>query len=136
MRTVVIAGHFNPLHSGHLQLIRGAQELGDSVVVIVANDTQAELKRPHVFMHEGERAEIMNALKGVDEVVISIDKGYDVCETLKIIRPDVFASGCDDTHPDAIKEKRVCDELGIEVAYNVGGEKINSSSDILKKYYV
>jgi glycerol-3-phosphate cytidylyltransferase-like family protein len=115
-------------------MIREAKNLGDNLCVIIANDIQAENKRKPVFMTAEERKVLMENIKGVDFAVISIDTDTDVCQTLKMIKPDIFASGCDETHPDAIKEKEVCDELGIKTYYNVGGEKINSSSIILKNY--
>ncbi len=136
MTKVLIAGHFNPLHIGHLQLIQAARKLGDYLIVVVANDIQAKLKRPKVFLSAAERMAITYSIKGVDEVQLSVDEDADICLTLFKLKPDVFASGCDEFHPDVVKEKKVCDGLGIEVVYNVGGEKIRSSSDILKKYYV
>lgn len=131
---VVIAGHFNPPHVGHLQLIRAASKLGDHLTVIIANDRQAKKKRGKLFMKEGERIALMYMIKGVDSVCLSIDEDSDVCRTLFMLKPDIFASGCDENHPDAVKEKVVCDELGIKVVYNVGGDKIQSSSNILKEY--
>ena len=31
-RVVVISGYFNPLHTGHLDYIKGASELGDNLI--------------------------------------------------------------------------------------------------------
>lgn len=134
MKTVVIAGHFNPLHVGHIQLIAEARRLGDSLTVIVANDTQAALKREPVLIPLQERMMIMSCIKGVDGVVASIDNDTSVKETLKLVRPDILASGCDEAHPDAIEEAEICYNLGIETKWNVGGAKIRSSSEILNKY--
>ena len=132
--TVCIGGHFNPLHEGHLELIKAAKKLGTKLIVIVANDIQAGLKRPRVFIPEEKRMEIMRNIKGVDDVVLSIDTDTNLCKTLAEVKPDIFASGCGEDHPDAIEEQKVCFELGIETVYDVGGEKINSSSKILEKY--
>lgn len=115
-------------------MIEEAKKLGDVLCVIVANDIQAENKRKPVFMSEDHRKELMENIKGINFAVISIDTDTNVCNTLRMLKPDVFASGCDSTHSDAIAEKKVCDELGIKTYYNVGGEKINSSSVILNGY--
>lgn len=131
---VAIAGHFNPIHIGHLQLIKEAKKLGDHLTVIVANDRQAIRKRPIVFMPEGERLALIYQIKGVDQVVLSVDETADVCETLRMIKPELFATGSSDNHPDALKEKSVCDEIGCEFVFNVGGEKLRDSSVILEKY--
>lgn len=131
---VCVAGHFNPLHSGHLKMIDAAKELGDYLVVIVANDYQASLKRPKLFQSQMERSKIIGGLRNVDKVVVSVDETPEVTETIRMIRPDIFASGCEPTHPDAIKEAEACLEMGIETVFNVGGEKIKSSSAILNNY--
>jgi len=134
LKEVVIAGHFNPLHIGHMRLIEAAKNLGDTLTVIVANDNQASMKREPVFITCTDRMYIMSRIKGVDTVVKSIDSTSDISQTLNMVRPDIFASGCDENHPDAIEERKICEQLGIETVYNVGGDKIRSSSELLNKY--
>ncbi len=59
-----------------------------------------------------------------------------VCETLRVVRPHVFANG-GDRKPDGdpVPEVGVCDELGIRMVYNIGdGGKMQSSSWLLKNY--
>ncbi len=133
-KIIAIAGHWNPLHCGHLALIDEAKKLGDKLIVIVANDVQAEAKRPKVFMPLQDRMMIMRHIKGVDDVVASIDVSPDIKNTLKMIAPDVLASGCSSDHPDALEEYEVCHNLGIKTLYDVGGDKINSSSILLNDY--
>lgn len=134
MIKVAIAGHFNPPHIGHIKLVREAKKLGDHLTVIIANEKQAKRKRPVVFMDTLHRMALMYNMKGVDAVMESIDEDTNVCWSLERLRPDIFAMGCDKDHPDAIAEAKVCENLGIKCVYKVGGEKINSSSEILKKY--
>lgn len=133
-RTVLIAGHFNPVHVGHLNLIRDAKTYGDKLVVVVCNDYQAGLKRAKVFLPAPDRAAIMASINGVDAVHIASDTTTHIAETLRRLHPDVFANGCNEGHPDLLEEQKVCDELGIEVVHNVGGPKIRNSSEILKNY--
>lgn len=133
-KVVVIAGHFNPLHVGHLQLLNEARRMGDKLVVIVANDTQAALKRQPVLIPLAERMMIMGHIKGVDQVVASIDTDSTIRETLKLVMPDILASGCDEGHPDAMEEAEICHKLNIKTVWGVGGPKIRSSSSILESY--
>jgi len=126
-----VSGYFNPLHVGHLQMIREAKKLGDYLVVIVNNNEQVKLKGSIPFMTEQDRAEIVRALKDVDEVFIAIDKDRSVCESLRAVKPDIFANG-GDRNAGNIPEAAVCEELGIEIIDNVGGGKIRSSSELLK----
>lgn len=123
MIKVCTSGFFNPVHVGHIKLMEEAKKLGDYLVVIVNNDEQVKLKGSKVFMNEQERCAIIRALRCVDEVVLSIDKDRTVIETLKMIKPDIFAKGGDSTDTN-VPEKDVCGKLIL----GVGGDKIQSSS--------
>lgn len=135
-RIVITSGYFNPLHIGHINLIREAKKLGDFLVVIVNNDQQVKIKGSVPFMPEQERIEIIKALRYADDVVLSVDKDETVIESLKMIDKKYpgklcFAKG-GDRNIDNIPEKQVCEELGIKIINNVGGDKIQSSSWLLK----
>ncbi len=127
MITVCTSGYYNPLHAGHLKLLKEASEMGGKLVVIVNNDEQVKLKGSKVFMDEKERCAILKAIKYVDQVVLSIDSDRTICKTLEMVHPTIFAKGGDSTL-DNIPEQEVCDRLGIKLVLDVGGEKIQSSS--------
>ena len=82
-------------------------------------------------MPQEERAEILMALSCVDGVVITDHKINDtdtsVCNELHKLKPDIFANGGDRKQGN-IPEYDLCTELGIEMIFNVGGGKIQSSS--------
>ena len=128
MSIVTVSGYFDPLHVGHLEYLELAAKLGDKLVVIVNNDKQAELKKGRSFMKEADRVKIIQALRVVDEVLLSIDHDNTVCESLRHINPDIFANGGDRTNDEA-PEVKICKELGIQVVDNLG-EKIRSSADL------
>ena len=132
--TVVVSGYFNPLHEGHIQYIKAAKALGDYLVVIVNNDEQVCLKGSYPLMTVGERAAIVAELKSVDKVVISIDEDLTVCKTVEALHPcpTIFANGGDRGEED-VPEKGICDKLGITMVFGVGGDKIQSSSEICKR---
>ena len=58
-------------------------------------------------MPEDDRVTIIKAVKGVDEVVLSLDEDRTVCKTLEFIQPDIFANG-GDRHNQEIPEAQVC----------------------------
>ncbi len=131
---VAISGGFDPIHIGHIRLIREAARLGDELVVILNNDHWLRRQKGKVFMPESERKEILESIAGVSRVVVT-DHGPDsddrsVCSALRHVRPNVFANGGDRSPDgDPIPEVIVCDEIGCEVVYNVGhGGKVQSSS--------
>jgi D-beta-D-heptose 7-phosphate kinase/D-beta-D-heptose 1-phosphate adenosyltransferase len=128
MVRVCISGYFDPLHVGHLEYISKAKALGDHLVVIVNSDAQAALKKGKSFMPEGERVKILEALRDVDEVVLSLDRDRTVCATLASLdpKPDLFCNGGDQFNT-AIPEAPICEALGIDLVDGLG-QKIQSSS--------
>lgn len=132
MTTVCVSGYFTVLHKGHVMLFEEAKKLGDKLIVIVNNNNQ-QINKKGKLIHDAEDIKyIIENLRMVDEVVISIDKDKTVCETLKSIKPDIFANGGDRVS-DNVPEVKVCEDEGINMVFNVGGGKVNSSTDILKK---
>ena len=127
---VAASGYFNPLHKGHVEYLEKAKELGDYLIVIVNSDKQRVLKGSKEFMHEDERMLIVSSLRCVDEVILSIDEDTTVCNSLRLVQPDIFAKGGDRTI-DEIPESRVCNEIGAKMVDGLG-DKVQSSSWLLK----
>ena len=128
MKKVAISGYFDPIHVGHLEYISLSKKLGDYLIVIINNNHQCVLKKVKHFMDENDRAKILEAIEGVDEVFISIDQDRTVCKSLERIRPDIFTNG-GDRHNKEIPEALVCKKYGIELLDGLG-KKIRSSSDL------
>ena len=131
-KKIVVSGYFNPIHIGHIRLFKKAKKLGKKLIVIVNNDEQVKLKGSFPFMNEDERMEIVKSNRYVNKVVLSIDKNKTVCETLKKIKPDIFVNG-GDRKENEIPEIGICEELGIQAIFGVGGKKVQSSSWLLNK---
>ena len=104
-KRVMAAGTFDLIHLGHLHYLQEAKKLGDQLVVVVACDETVREKKHEPLMNEKTRAELIEALKPVDEVVIGVEG--DPFETVEKINPDVIALGYDQWH----QEKRIKDEL-------------------------
>ena len=99
-KIVITSGFFNPLHVGHMNLMREAKKLGDFLVVIVNNDAQVKVKGSVPFMPEKERLAIVKDIKHVDAVFLATDKDGYVPESLKSIAKQykgqlIFAKGGD-----------------------------------------
>ena len=136
--TVAVSGGFDPIHAGHVRMIREAAALGDRLVVIMNNDNWLKNKKGYAFMPQAERKEILESIAGVDEVVVTSHKPIfsdrSVCAELRKIKPDVFANGGDRTG-DNIPEVAVCNEIGCVMVFSVGkGGKMQSSSWLLKQF--
>ena len=131
MKRVIVSGYFDPLHVGHIEYMKLAKELGDHLIVIVNNDEQAKLKKGKSFMSHDDRMAIIKELKFVDEVFLSIDKDKSICESIRALKPDIFAKG-GDRFSYEIPEAKICQELGIEIIDSLGN-KIRSSSEFIKE---
>jgi len=89
-------------------------------------------KKGYVFMPWNERAYILGNIKGVNIVTAVDDGDGTVCEALKRIKPTYFANGGDRQETNT-PEMEICNELGIEMLWNMGGEKLQSSSSLVNK---
>jgi D-beta-D-heptose 7-phosphate kinase/D-beta-D-heptose 1-phosphate adenosyltransferase len=128
---IAVSGGFDPIHSGHVRMILEAAEYGD-VLVILNSDDWLMRKKGYQFMKWEERAEIISSIRGVVDVVRVDDSDSTVCEALKRMHPDFFANG-GDRKSDNTPEGLICKELNIGLIWNVGGGKIQSSSELVKK---
>ena len=131
---VAVSGGFDPIHIGHVRMILEAARLGDELVVILNNDNWLRKKKGEVFMPQEERKEILEAIRGVTRVILTDhepdSEDTTVCSTLRVLRPDIFGNG-GDRKPEKCPstEVRLCQELGIQLVYNLGkGGKVQSSS--------
>lgn len=127
MKKVAVSGGFDPLHVGHINLFKEAKKLGDYLVVILNSDEFLMTKKKYIFMPFEQRKEMIESIRWVDEVVPCIDKDQTVCQTLRKIKPDIFANG-GDRNKKNIPEVAVCQEIGAQMVFNIGGGKIQSSS--------
>jgi len=135
---VAVSGGFDPIHIGHIRLLKNAKVLGNRLVVILNNDHWLMQKKQFVFIPHHERKEIIEALACVDEVMLTNHDSntYDmsICTELAMLRPNIFANG-GDRFAENIPEVATCNKIGCEMIFNVGaGGKVQSSSWLLEKF--
>lgn len=130
-KVIVASGYFDPLHYGHVEYLQRSKAMGKTLIVIVNNDHQASLKKGRPFMPASERVKLVRSLACVDVAIEACDKDRTVCETLKLIHPDIFTNGGDQFN-GSIPEKTICDQLNIELVDGLG-EKIQSSSFLISQ---
>lgn len=129
-KTILVSGGFDPVHRGHVRMIVEASTYGD-VIVVANSDEWLMRKKGYIFMPWDERAEILQTFKGVAGVEAVDDTDGTVCEALRRLRPDYFANG-GDRKTDNTPEMEVCEALDIGLLWNVGGGKIQSSSELVE----
>lgn len=128
-KVVAISGYFNPIHQGHLDLIDAAAKYGD-VYVILNNEKQRELKGSCPFYDIETRVRLLNSLKNVAGVIISIDAAETVHQTLYWLRPNIFINSGDRQYPNPV-EQRACNDIKCEMIH-LNLPKRDSSSKLLE----
>ncbi|MBM3142167.1 MAG: adenylyltransferase/cytidyltransferase family protein [Chloroflexi bacterium] len=131
--TVAVSGAFDPMHVGHIRYIREAAKLGDRLVVILNSDDFLLRKKGFVFRPFEDRKEILESIKGVDEVIASVDDDQTVCKTLELVKPDIFAKGGARTGPENIPEVETCRSISCKLVTNVGGVKLRADRELDSK---
>lgn len=138
-RIVVVSGGFDPLHSGHIALFQSARALGDKLIVAVNSDDWLARKKGQAFMPWAERANIIDGIECVDEVIdfddtdntakSAIQKVLDFYQSDTII----FANGGDRNNANIPEMDITSPRLMFE--FSIGGDdKKNSSSWILEEW--
>lgn len=131
-RKLVFAnGAFDLLHVGHVRYLEAARREGDFLVVGVNSDASVRrLKgegRP--ILPEGERAELVAALRCVDAVVV-----FDESSPAALIgelRPAVHAKGTDYT-PESVPERAAVEEAGGRIVI-VGDPKDHATTALVAR---
>ena len=136
-KVVLATGGFDPLHSGHIEYLKSAKVMGDTLVVGINSDDWLIRKKGRTFMPSTERIAIIENLKMVDHCILFDDTDNTAIEAInnvKLMYPNseiIFANGGDRTQ-DNIPEMSV---PGVKFIFGVGGEnKKNSSSWILEEW--
>ena len=154
-KVIIVSGGFDPVHIGHVRMFRQAAEIADTkaqvnqgrVIVALNSDEWLKRKKGKPFMPFEERKEILEAMDSVTEVISFDDADDTACGAINVVYEKYeylttsmfgddmlcFANGGDRIVggvPSA--ESSLCKELGIKMLWGIGGEKVQSSSDLIR----
>ena len=131
-RTIVLAnGGFDLIHAGHIRYLEAAKKCGDVLIVALNSDASIrKLKGPgRPILPERERAEILSALRCVDDVIIFDEPNVE--RILEALKPDVHAKGSDYTRK-SVPERATVLAYGGRIAIT-GGPKVRSTSEVIPR---
>ena len=126
---VIVSGGFDPIHSGHIKLIREASQYG-KVVVLLNSDKWLQNKKGKEFLPFYEREIIMKELKNVVDVLGFDDSDKTCIDGLRIARKKyireniIFANG-GDRNDKTTPESVFCNENNIGLLWGIGGNNKN-----------
>ena len=135
---VVVSGGFDPLHQGHVRMLKNAKALGRRVFLGLNSDRWLVEQKGFVFMNWKERAYILDTLYCVDEVIGFNDMdgtAVDLLTRVQRLFPEnsiAFANGGDRTAENT-PEQGFCQAYNIDMIFDVGGNKIQSSTDLIDR---
>ena len=124
-RVVLSVGCFDVLHPGHLEHLKQARAMGDLLVVGVTGDRYVHKGPGRPVFNEGNRAQLLAALKLVDYVTV-VDSGSAV-GIIEALKPAVYAKGPDyargeDDAGNLEAERRAVESGGGRLAFTQGQE--------------
>ena len=131
---IVVSGGFDPLHSGHINMFKQAQQFG-TVWAIVNTDEWLQRKKGYNLLSYDERELIVKSNRYVSKVIKGMDDNDNVVRNLQYLYKDkvpfAFANGGDRV-PSSTPEMAYCLEHNIPMLFNIGGTKTESSSKIVR----
>jgi D-beta-D-heptose 7-phosphate kinase/D-beta-D-heptose 1-phosphate adenosyltransferase len=110
-RVVFTNGVFDLLHPGHVRYLEEARQLGDVLIVGINSDRSVRCNKgdERPIVPEGERAELLAALRCVDAVVVFDEATPHAI--ISAVQPDVLVKGAD-WGPDNIVGRDVVEARG------------------------
>ncbi|MDB4350282.1 adenylyltransferase/cytidyltransferase family protein [bacterium] len=138
---VVFTGGFDPIHSGHIDLINEAAKIG-RVVVGLNSDEWLSRKKGQAFLPFIEREKIIKQFKNVMQVISFDDTDGTAIDAIRKVKSNfgsahsiIFVNGGDRTSTNIPEIEEFKDDPKVEFMFSVGGDdKKNSSSWILEKW--
>ena len=139
-KIIVLSGGFDPVHIGHIRMFKAAKETQSEVIVGINSDEWLSRKKGQPFMKESERIEKLESCKYIDSVINFDDSDDTACNLIsKVIdlykhnTVQIFFGNGGDRTSETTPEIKYCKDNNIEMLWNLGGGKIQSSSSLIEQ---
>jgi len=138
----LLSGGFDPVHIGHLAMIKEASNIASEVIILLNSDNWLIRKKGKPFMVESQRALILEEFESVSKVIIQTNDNDDSSNDAIINfhkknqkKTICYCNGGDRSQENKIRESDVCKSLGIDLKFGIGGiHKLESSSSLTKNH--
>jgi len=114
-KIVFTNGIFDVLHTGHIELLKFAKNLGGKLIIGINSDKTTKIikgkNRP--INNEHDRKNVLESLSFVDEVIIFDDK--ESLNTIKRIKPDIIVKGGEWTAKEVRKRDNIPKKIEVKI---------------------
>lgn len=130
---IALSGGFDVIHVGHLRMINDASKFG-KVIILLNSDDWLIRKKGYFLMPFGERKEMLEGFSNVHCVLPAMDDDGTVCRSIGSLNAIIsyFGNGGDRTQNNT-PEAKECAEYSIPIIYGLGGNKVQSSTNLAEK---
>jgi glycerol-3-phosphate cytidylyltransferase len=124
-KTIITYGTFDMFHIGHLKLLQRLKNMADELIVAVSTDEFNTLKGKKVMISYANRAEIVENIKCVDQVIPEHNWEQKIAD-IKKYNIDVFAMG-DDWRGEFDFLKEYCEVVYLERTKDISTTQLKKS---------
>ena len=134
---MILSGGFDPLHVGHIRMIQHARDMAALVVVGINSDEWLQRRRGRVLTPFDDRCQIVASIRGVTSAVGFEDGDDSAVSLIRMVcrlspgAKIAFGNGGDRTSTN-VPEVEICEELGVDLVWGVGGDKVESRSGVIE----
>tara|TARA_Y100001970_G_C14239153_1_gene863788 strand:- start:689 stop:1129 length:441 start_codon:yes stop_codon:yes gene_type:complete len=136
---IILSGGFDPVHKGHIRMFKAAKEFPAKVVVGLNSDSWLIRKKEKPFIGFDERKEILESIRFIDSVYSFNDDDGTACDLIRLIIEEnkdsddikIYFGNGGDRNKENSPEVDYCSQNNIDIIWNLGGSKIQSSSDLI-----
>ena len=138
-KLIILSGGFDPVHKGHIRMFKAATESG-KVFVGLNSDEWLIRKKGRFFMPYNERKEILESIQYINYVDNFNDDDNTACDLIKRVvqqyneNYEIYFGNGGDRNDETTPEINFCNDSNIQMLWDLGGKKIQSSSELIKKW--
>jgi FAD synthetase len=119
---VLVAGTFDILHPGHIELLRYAWERGRVYVVVARDESVEKFKGRPPIVPEEQRLRVVSAVRYVYKAMLGSKR--DVLEPILAVKPDIIVLGPDQWADEEWLQRRL-EERGLRVRIERFPERVS-----------